>query len=58
VSEGLADEHRAELAKCARNLWRPVYSFAMLVTSGDHPLAEDVTQSGPFAAANGPNCVA
>jgi hypothetical protein len=50
VNEGLDDEYRSELAACAKNLWRRVYTHAMLVTRGDDALAQDVTQSA-FAAA-------
>jgi RNA polymerase sigma factor (sigma-70 family) len=50
VDEGLDDKYRPELEACAKTLWRSVYSFAMLVTCGDHALAQDVTQSA-FAAA-------
>jgi len=41
VRKGLADEHRPELAACAKDLWGRVYAFAMLVTCGDHALAQD-----------------
>ena len=50
MNEGLDDEYRSELAACAKNLWHRVYAYAVLVTRGDHALAEDVTQSA-FAAA-------
>ena len=44
MSKRLADEHRSELAACAKSLWGRVYASAMLVTCGDHALAQDVTQ--------------
>jgi RNA polymerase sigma factor (sigma-70 family) len=50
VDRGLGDEHRSELEACAKTLWRRVYNSAMLVTRGDHALAQDVTQAA-FAAA-------
>lgn len=45
MNEGLDDEHRSELEACAKELWNRVHKFAMLVTSGDHALAQDATQS-------------
>lgn len=50
MSESIADEHRSELASCAKDLWGRVYTFAMLVTRGDHALAQDVTQMAFTAA--------
>jgi RNA polymerase sigma-70 factor, ECF subfamily len=50
MADRLDDRHRSELAACAKCLWERVYAFAMLVTRGDHALAQDVTQSA-FAAA-------
>jgi RNA polymerase sigma factor (sigma-70 family) len=50
VNKGIGDVHRSELEACAKTLWRRVYSSAMLVTRGDHALAQDVTQAA-FAAA-------
>jgi RNA polymerase sigma-70 factor (ECF subfamily) len=44
VDEGLDDGRRSELEACAKCLWGRVYTFAMLVTRGDHGLAQDVTQ--------------
>jgi RNA polymerase sigma factor (sigma-70 family) len=46
----LDDKHRSELGACAKALWRPVYDHAMVVTRGDHALAEDVTQMAFFDA--------
>jgi RNA polymerase sigma factor (sigma-70 family) len=51
VNGELGDEHRFELEACAKALWHRVYRSAMLVTQGDHALAEDVTQAAFFAAA-------
>jgi RNA polymerase sigma factor (sigma-70 family) len=50
VNEGPGDEHLSELEACVKTLWRRIYNSAMLVTRGDHALAQDVTQSA-FAAA-------
>ncbi len=50
VDKGLGDEHRSELEACAKTLWRRVYNSAMLVTRGDHTLAQDVTQAAFTAA--------
>jgi RNA polymerase sigma factor (sigma-70 family) len=50
VNRGLSDEHRPELEACAKALWRRVYDFSMLVTRGDHALAQDVTQAAFHAA--------
>jgi RNA polymerase sigma factor (sigma-70 family) len=50
VNRGIGDELRSELEACAKVLWHRVYSSAMLVTRGDHALAQDVTQAA-FAAA-------
>jgi RNA polymerase sigma factor (sigma-70 family) len=50
VSNGITDEHRGEIEACAKNLWGRVYRFAMLVTFGDHALAQDVTQLAFTAA--------
>lgn len=47
----LGDKHRSELAACAKALWHRVYRSAMLVTRGDHALAQDVTQAAFSAAA-------
>ena len=44
MHSGLSDEHRSELAACAKALWRSVYGYSMVMTWGDHHLAEDVTQ--------------
>lgn len=50
MTRGLSDEHHSELEACAKALWVPVYRSAMLVTWGDHALAEDVTQAAFHAA--------
>jgi RNA polymerase sigma factor (sigma-70 family) len=44
LSGELGDDYRSELASCAKSLWGRVYSFAMVVTRGDHCLSQDVTQ--------------
>ncbi len=50
MARRLSDEHRSELEACAKTLWHRIYNFAMLVTRGDHALAQDVTQAAFTAA--------
>jgi DNA-directed RNA polymerase specialized sigma24 family protein len=50
MDDGLDDGRGSELAAYAKCAWARVYDFAMLVTRGDHALAQDVTQSAFLAA--------